>query len=161
MPPLGVSNDVLIEIFRFCTYNDLNALALTSRQLQAIQLDNAPIARMHCLEVSSQGFTLHYSPNSPRKRLFPSFDEFADCARKVRPKIHIMELVNEYFSEVEDCFLRKVFTAEVYRIRTNIVDPMLHLRFYCKGVMYESLWDMRRFVSTKKIAIHCYINATL
>uniref|UniRef100_A0A915D9R4 F-box domain-containing protein n=1 Tax=Ditylenchus dipsaci TaxID=166011 RepID=A0A915D9R4_9BILA len=116
MPRLAVPNEVLMEICRFCTYNDLNALALTSRQVQ----------------VSSDGFSLHYSPDSPRTRLFSSFGEFADCARK------------------EDCFLRKVFSAEVYSIRTNLVHSLVRLRFYCKDVMYHGMWKHDKVCELKE-----------
>uniref|UniRef100_A0A915DFD2 F-box domain-containing protein n=1 Tax=Ditylenchus dipsaci TaxID=166011 RepID=A0A915DFD2_9BILA len=133
-------NEVLMEIYRFCTYNDLNTLALTNSQLQTIQLDNAPIARMHCLEVSSQGFTLQYSCNSTRKRLFPTFDDFVSCARKVRPKIHTLQLINMHDSEEEDSCLRKLFSIELYRFCTNLINPLIRLRFYCCGVMHRGLW---------------------
>uniref|UniRef100_A0A915EDR1 Uncharacterized protein n=1 Tax=Ditylenchus dipsaci TaxID=166011 RepID=A0A915EDR1_9BILA len=73
--------------------------ALSSRQLQgcAQQLSNHRIPQMHRLKVSDQGFIL----------------QFADCARKVRPKIHIMELVNVRNEEEDDGFLRRLLSIEI------------------------------------------------
>uniref|UniRef100_A0A915DRV2 F-box domain-containing protein n=1 Tax=Ditylenchus dipsaci TaxID=166011 RepID=A0A915DRV2_9BILA len=56
MPLLALPNEVLMEVLHFCTYNDLNALALSSRQLQgcAQQLSNHRIPQMHRLKVSDK-----------------------------------------------------------------------------------------------------------
>uniref|UniRef100_A0A915E2G1 F-box domain-containing protein n=1 Tax=Ditylenchus dipsaci TaxID=166011 RepID=A0A915E2G1_9BILA len=140
MPLLALPNEVLMEVLHFCTYNDLNALALSSRQLQgcAQQLSNRRIPQMHRLKVSDQGFILQYSSDSPRSRLFTTFEDFADCARKVRPKIHIMELVNVRNDEEDDGFLRRLLSIEVYRWRANVTNSCINLRFFCNGVMHEN-----------------------